>query len=70
MRRYSDAALDYVRGYYGVPARVGGRVTVDGDPGQIVGGENQYLLVEFDEGYEAPAHPTWRVRYQIGRAHV
>lgn len=60
-------SLDYVRSYYRVPANVGGRVTVDGRAGRIIGGDGQYLLVRFDgELWVSRAHPTWRVEYLGG----
>lgn len=55
----------YVRGYYRVPARPGGRVVVDGHRGTIAGFDSQYLLVRFDGREPAVrAHPTWKVEYE------
>lgn len=59
--RCADSGGHWVRQHYGVPARVGMRVTVDGDHGNIVG-FGSGLLVLLD-GKLVPAHPTWRVVY-------
>lgn len=57
----------YVRQHYGVPARVGGRVAIDGQPGVIDGFDGEYLVVLFDEPRHGRrrwnAHPTWKVEY-------
>lgn len=54
----------YIRAYYGVPAKRGGRVVVDGVPGEIVGFDSQYLRVRFDgTRHVVPVHPTWQVTY-------
>jgi hypothetical protein len=60
--------LAYVCDHYSVPAHEGRRVTVDGQPGVIVGADRSgaRLLVQFDDGYCLPAHPTWRVDYEPG----
>jgi hypothetical protein len=57
-------SFDYVREYYGVPAKRGMRVTVDGRPGRITSGNGHYIRVLFD-GERRPSicHPTWRVEY-------
>lgn len=55
---------EYVRTTYGVPAKRGGRVTVDGRPGVITGFRHGKLRVRFvGLRYAIPAHPTWRVEY-------
>jgi hypothetical protein len=55
---------DYVRSYYGVPARIGGRVIAVGCPGRITGFSGWYLWVTLDDrDTGAPYHPTWRVDY-------
>ena len=58
-------SFDYVRRYYGVPAKRGMRVTVDGRPGRITSGNGHYIRVLFDD-YRHPlnVHPTWRVVYE------
>ena len=58
-------SLAYVRHYYGVPARRGMRVTVDGRPGRITCGNGAYMYVRFDgERRSRSCHPTWRVEYE------
>ena len=55
----------YVRSYYGVPAHVGGRITMEDRPGVIAGFQGPHLLVRFDgETEPVPVHPTWRVVYE------
>lgn len=57
-------SLTYVRRAYGVPARRGGRVIVDGKPGRITSGDGQYIRVLVDgEKKSTKWHPTWRVEY-------
>jgi hypothetical protein len=54
----------YVRRYYNVPAEIGTRVEVIGEPGVITGFDGQYLLVRFAPGAEPqPCHPTYSVQY-------
>lgn len=63
---FSEDSLAYIRRYYGVPANVGQRVIADGEPGVIVGGKNQYLLIDLDSGREQITgvwHPTWHMAY-------
>ena len=56
----------YVRWAYGVPAKRGMRVTVDGRPGVITAPNGHYIRVRFDgERHSRPCHPTWRVEYEI-----
>lgn len=64
-----SGSLDYVRSYYGVPAKRGMRVEVDGKPGRITGGDGQYLRVRFDgDKRSVRCHPLWRVHYFIEAA--
>lgn len=73
----TDDGLGYIRGYYKVPARAGGRIRYEGawpwrGEGTIVGGEGTilgpasgpYLRVQLD-GHDEPItlHPTDRVVY-------
>lgn len=71
-------ALAWHREHYGVPARRGVRVTVDGRSGTIVGARDSHLRVRFDEPLSPSAasgrrsrifscHPTWLVDYGDGR---
>jgi hypothetical protein len=57
--------LAYIREQYGVPAYRGRSVTVDGEPGVIVGAEigTARIRVRLD-GRIVSAHPTWRVDYE------
>ena len=63
----SPAPLDggeYIRGYYGVPARVCMRILFEDKPGVIVGFDDHYLLATLDGSREwSVLHPTWRVQY-------
>jgi hypothetical protein len=57
-------SFDFVRTYYGVPAKRGLRVTVDGKPGRITRGRGGYIMVRFDGmKFSRACHPTWRVDY-------
>jgi hypothetical protein len=57
--------MGYIRSYYGVPAKRGGRVRLDGRSGTIVGTRNQWLRVRLD-GDKRPVttHPIRRVEYE------
>lgn len=57
---------EYVRDYYKVPACIGRRVIVDGNPGIIAADRGHHIGVNFDKdkpGVVFPAHPTWKVEY-------
>ena len=57
--------LDYVRKFYGVPAKRGGRVVVAGRRGTITSASDSYIMVRFDgESTPRRCHPTWRVTYE------
>lgn len=59
-------ACEYAREYYGVPACIGRRVTVNGEPGIIAEDRGHYIGVTFDKdkpGVISNAHPTWKVEY-------
>lgn len=50
--------MDYVREAYGVPAKRGGRVTVDGRAGTITRATH-YVWVRFDDAkHSRPFHPS------------
>jgi hypothetical protein len=56
--------FDYVRKYYGVPARRGGRVLVYGKPGRITSGAGHYIRIRLDgEKRSGYYHPTDHVEY-------
>lgn len=57
--------FDYVRETYGVPAKRGMRVTMNGKPGVITGASGQYVLVRFDgQKNSSRCHPTWEMNYE------
>jgi len=63
-----DLGLTYIRGYYKVPARRGGRVEFAYPKGTvrtgiIVGSSDAHLLVDFPDQRGAVLHPTWQVTY-------
>lgn len=54
----------YVRTYYRVPAKRGGRVVADGKPGRIVGFDGAHLRIRLDgERHSRPWHPVWHMKY-------
>lgn len=64
-------SLDYVRRYYGVPARRGMRVTCDGKPGTLTTGDGAHIRVRLDgEKHSGNYHPTWRVTYHTPEGDV
>lgn len=57
---------EYVRKIYGVPAKIGMRVTVHGKPGIIAEDRGHYIGVNFDSdkpGVVKNVHPTDGVEY-------
>ncbi|MQB00525.1 MAG: hypothetical protein GEU78_09580 [Actinobacteria bacterium] len=66
-------SMQYIRDYYKVPAKRGGRILYTyggeliGQPGEgtIVGAKDQYLRVRFDSDPSRiyTLHPTWSVEY-------
>lgn len=59
--------FEFIKKTYGVPAEIGRRVIVDGDPGVIAEDRGSYIGVLFDN--QKPncilnCHPTWEVEYQ------
>jgi hypothetical protein len=60
----SDAALEYIRDYYRVPAFKGAKVKFKGIEAVIKGGKGQYLDLAFtDKSMNGPYHPTWEIEY-------
>ena len=56
--------MKYIRRFYGVPAKRGGRVLVNGWPGTITGSRDAYIRVRLDGSQVSRSyHPTWRVTY-------
>lgn len=61
---WDGSQAEYVRRYYDVPARRGGRIVFDGKPATVVGFADARLLVRLDgEEETVPIHPTWEVEY-------
>lgn len=59
-------SAQYVRDYYGVPAKRGQRIIVDGRPGVITSFDRSgaHINVRLDgDKHPTPCHPTWRVEY-------
>lgn len=66
-------SLHWIRSYYGVPAKRGGRVEYTpckgsqakpGKLGTITGARGPHLLIRLDdEKASHPYHPTWELRY-------
>lgn len=60
-----NGPMDWIRKTYGVDARRGMKVKVDGKAGVIVSAKNGYIMVRFDgKKRSEPCHPTWRVEYE------
>ena len=56
----------YIRNYYGVPAKRGGRVITHHGPGTITSFHIQCIRIRLDDPSKrtsAPWHPTWCMRY-------
>jgi hypothetical protein len=50
--------LDYIRDYYGVPAKRGARVEYEGKPGTVTGTSGPHITVKLDGGkHSLPYHP-------------
>jgi hypothetical protein len=63
---------EYAKSHYGVPADIGRRVTVNGQPGVIAADRGHYIGVNFDSdrpGQISNCHPTWKVHY-LGMGHI
>ena len=57
-------SMAYIREFYKVPAKRGGRVLINGWAGTITGSDGQYIKVRFDGSCIVRRwHPTWRVTY-------
>ncbi|WP_108450197.1 hypothetical protein [Halomonas sp. BN3-1] len=63
--------FEHIRAFYQVPACIGRRVTVNGQPGVIAEDQGHCIGVLFDADKPScisRCHPTWRVEYHgIGR---
>ena len=61
-------SMNYIRSYYGVPARRGGRVRYYGGEvdqmGTIMSARGGYLRIQLDgHGKSFNFHPTWKLEY-------
>lgn len=58
-------SMDYVRRYYGVPAKRGGRIRFDYDGSEgTITRATAHIWVRFDGvKWSVPLHPTWMVTY-------
>ncbi len=61
-------SMQYIRKFYGVPAKRGGRVVYSGRGtarhGTICGSRDAYLLVRLDgDKRSKPMHPQWMMEY-------
>jgi len=55
------STFDYIYRTYGVRYKRGMRVTVDGEPGTVVGTMNSYIRVKFDgRKFPVNCNPTWK----------
>lgn len=63
-------SMQSIRDRYGVPAKRGQRVVVDGRSATITGASRtaEHLMVRLDDAPRRtqPIHPTWRVEYMTG----
>ncbi len=63
--------FEYIKEYYKVPACIGRRVIMNGNPGIIVKDMGNYIGVNFDSDKPnkiSPCHPTWKMEYgEIGK---
>lgn len=55
-------SFEYVRERYGVPARRGGLIRFQGEPGRILSASGGYIFADVD-GRRCKLHPTWEVEY-------
>ncbi|WPH57772.1 hypothetical protein [Mycobacterium phage WXIN] len=63
---HARGGFDWVRAHYNVPAKQGGRIVFDGQPGRITSVTGGHLALHLD-GQPARrrvyVHPTWRMEY-------
>lgn len=54
-----------IREFYKVPAKRGGKVRFQGNPGVITGTTRTgaYLRIRLDTGQSFMVHPTWEMEY-------
>lgn len=57
-------SLEYIREAYGVPAKIGAIVIVDGVYGAITGSRMAYLRIRLNGRKKSGFyHPTWKIQY-------
>jgi hypothetical protein len=57
-------SFEYIRKYYGVPAKRGMKVIADGDLVEITGAKGAYLRIRLNgEKNSRTYHPTWEIQY-------
>ena len=57
-------SMQYIRDYYKIPAKRGGRVEFDGRPGTIMSSNGAKLRIKLDgDTYSRLYHPTWNIKY-------
>lgn len=56
--------MQYIRNYYKVPAKRGGKITYKGKAGTIVGAKGAHLRIRLEgENRIGSYHPTWEIEY-------
>ncbi len=70
-RPFVSLVMDYIRRYYGVPAKRGGRVVYSGGKngermGTIKSARGGYLMILLDgDKHPGTFHPTWKLDYVV-----
>lgn len=60
----ASTEFDYVRSYYGVPAKRRMRVLAEGKPGVITKGAGMHIRIRLDgDKHSGYYHPTWKLIY-------
>lgn len=58
--------MEYIRKYYGVPAKMHGKVKCSGKLGTIKGVKGPHLKIVLDgETHTGNYHPTWEMEYLV-----
>lgn len=63
---HAKGAIEWIRRTYDVPAKIGGRVIFDGQPGRICSTNAGHLAIHLDGTpvrRRVYTHPTWRMEY-------
>jgi ribosomal protein L21E len=57
-------SLEYIRKYFGVPAKMGTRVKYEGKTGRITGATGEYIKIKMDgEKKSYCYHASWKIEY-------